>query len=103
MGDLPAKGQAPILPQAASEIPWGHNIILLQKLKSPAQRLWYAQQTTANGWSRAMLVHWIESDLYSRQGKAVHNFQSTLPAPQSDLAAQLIKDPYNFDFLTLAS
>lgn len=89
------------LPQAAAEIPWFHNIILVEKLKDPAQRLWYAQETTRNGWSRSMLLHWIESDLYSRQGKAVTNFKTTLPAPQSDLAGELVKDPYNFDFLTL--
>jgi predicted nuclease of restriction endonuclease-like (RecB) superfamily len=90
-----------ILQHPVAEIPWGHNIILLQKLKDRAQRLWYARQVTANGWSRAMLVHWIESDLYSRQGKAVTNFPARLPPPQSDLAAELVKDPYNFDFLTL--
>jgi predicted nuclease of restriction endonuclease-like (RecB) superfamily len=91
------------LPHAAADIPWGHNIALFQKLDEPAQRLWYAEQTTANGWSRSMLVHWIESDLYSRRGKSVNNFKTTLPAPQSDLAQQLIKDPYQFDFLTLAA
>jgi predicted nuclease of restriction endonuclease-like (RecB) superfamily len=74
---------------------------LLFKLKDSAQRLWYAQQIITNGWSRSMLLHWIESDLYSRQGKAVTNFKATLPAPQSDLAGELVKDPYNFDFLTL--
>ena len=89
------------LKQAVSEIPWGHNIVLLQKVKDPAQRLWYARQTTANGWSRSMLVHWIESGLYARQGKAVTNFPATLPPPQSDLATEILKDPYNFDFLTL--
>jgi predicted nuclease of restriction endonuclease-like (RecB) superfamily len=89
------------LPQAVSEIPWGHNIVLLQKLKDPAVRLWYAQQTVENGWSRAMLTHWIESDLHARQGKAVTNFKAALPAPQSDLAAEVVRDPYNFDFLTL--
>ena len=78
-----------------------YNIVLLFKLKDSAHRLWYAQQTIANGWSRSMLLHWIESDLYSRQGKAVTNFKVTLPAPQSDLAGELVKDPYNFDFLTL--
>ncbi len=88
-------------PPVLLNIPWGHNIVLLEKLKSPAIRLWYAQQTIANGWSRAMLVHWIESDLHKRQGSAVTNFKSVLPAPQSDLAQQIIKDPYNFDFLTL--
>ena len=91
------------LPQPVAEIPWGHNIILLEKLKDPAQRLWYARQTTAHGWSRSMLVHWIESDLYARQGAAINNFEATLPAAQSDLARQLIKDPYNFDFLTLSA
>ena len=91
-----------ILPQAVSEIPWGHNIILLQKLKNARERLWYAQQTTNNGWSRAMLTHWIESDLYARQGKAVTNFPDRLPPPQSELAQQALKDPYVFDFLTIA-
>jgi predicted nuclease of restriction endonuclease-like (RecB) superfamily len=90
-----------ILPQPVAEIPWGHNILLLQKLKDPARRIWYARQTIANGWSRSMLLHWIESDLYARQGKAVTNFQAALPPPQSDLAAELVKDPYTFDFLTL--
>jgi predicted nuclease of restriction endonuclease-like (RecB) superfamily len=90
-------------PSAAAEIPWFHNVIVIEKFKDPAQRLRYAQQTTVNGWSRSMLVHWIESDLYSRQGKAVNNFTSTLPPDQSDLAQQLLKDPYNFDFLALAT
>jgi len=90
-----------ILQHPVAEIPWGHNIVLLQKLKDPAARLWYARQTVENGWSRAMLTHWIESDLYARQGKAITNFKATLPAPQSDLAAEIVRDPYNFDFLTL--
>ncbi len=89
------------LPQAVGEIPWGHNLQLLSKLKDPVQRLWYAQQTVLHGWSRAVLVHQIESDLSARQGKALTNFQTTLPAPQSDLAQELIKDPYHFDFLGL--
>lgn len=88
-------------PEAVAKIPWGQNIELITKLKNPIQRLWYAQQTTANGWSRAMLVHWIESKLYARQGRAVTNFKSALPPPQSDLANDLIRDPYTFDFLTL--
>ena len=88
-------------PAAAAQIPWGQNIELVTKLKNPLQRLWYAEQTTANGWSRPMLVHWIESDLYSRQGKSVTNFSNALPPPQSDLAKQIVRDPYNFDFLTL--
>lgn len=94
-----SRGTSP--PGAAAQIPWGQNIELITKLKNPLQRLWYAEQTTANGWSRPVLVHWIESDLYSRQGKAVTNFSNALPPPQSDLAKQIVRDPYNFDFLTL--
>ncbi len=89
-------------PEPLGNIPWGHNIVLLERLKDADTRLWYARQIIANGWSRAMLVHWIESRLHTRQGKAVTNFKTALPAPQSDLAQQLIKDPYQFDFLTLA-
>lgn len=88
--------QAPL-----GEIPWYHNIALLEKLKNAEERLWYAQKTIENGWSRNVLVMQIESDLYRRQGGAVTNFAYTLPQPQSDLAQNLIKDPYNFDFLTL--
>ncbi len=89
------------LPQAVAEIPWGHNAWLLEKVKDPVQRLWYAAKTLEHGWSRAVLSVQIETDLYSRQGKAVTNFAATLPAPQSDLAQQALKDPYLFDFLTL--
>lgn len=90
-----------IVQQVAAQIPWFHNCILLDKVKEPGERLWYVQQTIQNGWSRNILVMQIETNLYRRQGKAVTNFQTTLPSPQSDLAQQLIKDPYNFDFLTL--
>lgn len=71
------------LPSVAAEIPWGHNMVLIFKLKDPVQRLWYGHQAPANGWSRSMLEHWIESDLYSRQGEAVTNFSNALPPPQS--------------------
>jgi predicted nuclease of restriction endonuclease-like (RecB) superfamily len=87
--------------QAVSQIPWGHNIVLFQKLKDADQRLWYAAQTLEHGWSRTILEHQIESRLYERQGHALSNFSRTLPPPQSDLAQQILKDPYNFDFLTL--
>jgi len=90
------------LPQAVAEIPWGHNVILLEKLKRPGQRLWYAHKAVQHGWSRAVLVHQIELDLYGREGQAITNFPQTLPAPQSDLAQQTLKDPYVFDFLSLA-
>ncbi len=82
-------------------IPWGHHVVLLFKIKEPLKRIWYAQKAFENGWSRTVLIHQIEFDAYSRQGKAVTNFKTSLPPPQSDLARQIIKDPYNFDFLTL--
>lgn len=87
--------------QVVGQIPWGHNILLLQKLTSPEERLWYANKTIENGWSRNILLHWLDSNLYKREGQAVTNFQATLPSPQSDLAHQTLKDPYCFDFLTL--
>ena len=90
-----------IVQQAAAQIPWFHNCILIDKVKDPTQRLWYIQKTLDHGWSRNVLVLQIESGLYARQGEAVTNFDRTLPKPQSDLAQELIKDPYNFDFLTI--
>lgn len=98
---LPAGLRKEILPQAAAEIPWFHHVTLIEKLKDPTQRLWYARQTVLHGWSRSMLLHWIESGLYARQGRAVTNFRRTLPPPQSDLALEVMKDPYTFDFLSL--
>jgi predicted nuclease of restriction endonuclease-like (RecB) superfamily len=74
---------------------------ILDAAGGPEEREWYARQTIEHGWSRSVLVHQIESGLYGRQGKAVTNFGRTLPAPQSELAGQLLKDPYSFDFLTL--
>ena len=88
---------------ALAQITWYHNIALLEKTRSAEERLWYARQTVQNGWSRNVLVLQIESGLYRRQGKAQTNFTATLPAPQSDLAQQVLKDPYNFDFLMLAT
>jgi len=90
-----------IAKQLVSQIPWGHNIRLIQKVKDHEQRLWYLRKVVEHGWSRNVLTIQIESDLYSRQGSAPTNFALTLPPPQSDLAQQVIKDPYNFDFLTL--
>jgi predicted nuclease of restriction endonuclease-like (RecB) superfamily len=89
------------LPQPVAEIPWGHNVWILEKVKDPRQRLWYAAKTLEHGWSRTVLTVQIENNLYGRQGKATTNFASTLPSPQSDLAQQSLKDPYLFDFLTL--
>ena len=93
--------EALFVTQPVSQIPWGHNIALLQKLKDQTERLWYAAHTMEHGWSRAILVHQIETGLYRRSGQALTNFTRTLPPPQSDLAQQILKDPYNFDFLTL--
>jgi predicted nuclease of restriction endonuclease-like (RecB) superfamily len=87
--------------QAAAQIPWFHNCILLDKVKSQEERIWYAQHTIQNGWSRTILELQIESRLYQRQGKAVTNFEHTLTKLQSDLAQQVLKDPYSFDFLSL--
>lgn len=89
------------LPALLLEIPWGHNMLLLQQVSDVATRLWYARQTIVNGWSRSMLQHWIRSGLHARQGQAITNFDTTLPPPQSDLARQIVRDPYSFDFLTL--
>jgi predicted nuclease of restriction endonuclease-like (RecB) superfamily len=90
-----------IVQQLVAQLPWGHNVRLLDYVKSPVERLWYVEQTIQNGWSRNVLVMQIESDLHRRQGSAITNFQTTLPGPECDLAQQLIKDPYTFDFLTL--
>jgi predicted nuclease of restriction endonuclease-like (RecB) superfamily len=87
--------------EVLAQITWYHNITLIEKLKSVNEREWYIKKTIENGWSRNILVHQIETELYQRQGKAITNFEHTLPKPQSELAQQIIKDPYNFDFLTL--
>lgn len=87
--------------QVVGQIPWGHNVRLLDMVKSPEERLWYAQQTIENGWSRNVLVLQIETGLIHRSGQAVTNFSRTLPSPQSDLAQSLLKDPYNLEFLTI--
>jgi predicted nuclease of restriction endonuclease-like (RecB) superfamily len=84
-----------------AQITWYHNVTLLDKVKDPAEREWYVRRTIEHGWSRNVLVHQIESGLYNRQGRAITNFERTLPAPQSDLARELIKDPYHFDFFEL--
>lgn len=87
------------LPMA--RIPWGHNVLLITKLKDLKERLWYAEQVIENGLSRNALENWIASKAYKRQGKAVTNFKDRLPEPESKLAQEILKDPYNFDFLTL--
>jgi len=92
-----------IVQQAAAQIPWWHNVVIIEKVKCHSERLWYIQKTIENGWSRAVLWHQIESKLYERQKgtRKLTNFCRTLPPPQSDLANKVLKDPYNFDFLDL--
>ena len=91
-----------IVQQLAAQIPWFHNCILLDRVQGPADREWYIRQTIQNGWSRNILALHIESRLHKRQGKAVTNFPATLPPSDSDMAAQVFKDPYLFDFLGTA-
>lgn len=83
-------------------IPWGHNIAIVSKCKTTQEALFYVENTIKYGISRSVLINQIESNLYSRSGKAITNFENTLPPMQSDLAKEIIKDPYNFDFLTLS-
>ena len=85
----------------SAQIPWSHNIAIIEKVKDPEQRIWYIQKTAENGWSHNVLIHQIESGLYQRQVLVdkVSNFESRLPSPQSELAAQTMKDPYVFDFI----
>jgi predicted nuclease of restriction endonuclease-like (RecB) superfamily len=94
--------EEPFVQQVVGQIPWGHNLRVLDLVKGRKEREWYIRQAIEHGWSRNVLVHQIESGLYRRQGKAQTNFQATLPAPQSELAQQTLKDPYNFGFLALA-
>jgi predicted nuclease of restriction endonuclease-like (RecB) superfamily len=91
-----------IVQQLAAQLPWGHHMVLLDRLKTPLEREWYLRAAVEYGWSRNILVLQIKSALHEREGKALTNFQRTLPPPGSDLAEQVLKDPYNFDFLTLA-
>jgi len=90
---------AAIVQQVVGQLPWGHNLVLLTKLKRPEQRLAYAQRAVEHGWSRAILEIHIESRLLEREGRAITNFADRLPSPGTDLARQSLKDPYLFDFL----
>jgi len=85
--------------QLVAQIPWGHNILILDKVRGD-DRKWHINKTIENSWSRNVLALQIESGLIHRQGKAVTNFSQTLPTPQGDIARELLKDPYNFTFLT---
>lgn len=89
------------LQQAVAQLPWGHNVVLWEKVKDLKNRLWYMQQTIENGWSRDVMVTMIKSNAHERQGAATTNFDGVLPPAQSDLAGQVLKSPYLFDFMTL--
>ncbi|NCC49889.1 MAG: DUF1016 domain-containing protein, partial [Spartobacteria bacterium] len=89
------------LPQLVAELPWGHNGVLIERVKDVNARIWYMRQTLEHGWSRTILELHIQQHDYERKGKAITNFSRTLPAPQSDLARDILKDPYLFDFLGL--
>ena len=90
-----------IAKQLVSQIPWGHNLLIVSKSRHQEEALFYVQKTIENNWSRAVLTHQIEGDLFGREGKALTNFSASLPVPQSDLARQTLKDPYIFDFLAI--
>ncbi len=94
---------AAIVQQVAAQLPWFHTCTLLDRVKQPATRNWYARQAIEHGWSRNVLVAQIETRLHERAGKALTNFGATMPPSRSDLAQQALKDPYVFDFLTLGA
>ncbi|MDP2723672.1 MAG: DUF1016 N-terminal domain-containing protein [Bacteroidales bacterium] len=100
IGKQPVSQLEQVGKQLVSQIPWGHNILLMQKIKSKEVRYRYLQQAIESGWSRDVLAKMIKSDWHKRQGFTISNFKSTLPNLQSTLAQQMLKDPYIFDFLT---
>lgn len=87
--------------QVVAQLPWGHNVRLTDRVKGAVEREWYMRKCIEAGWSRDVLVHQIESGLFQREGKSTTNFDQILPQPQSELAKQVFKDPYNFDFISL--
>jgi predicted nuclease of restriction endonuclease-like (RecB) superfamily len=91
-----------IVQEALAQIPWYHHIALMEKCRTPEERLWYARQSAEQGWSHNILSLQIDGRAHARHGKAITNFKATLPPADSDLAAQVFKDPYLFDFLGTA-
>lgn len=93
-----------ILPPSVAKLPWTHNFILIEKIKNFDERIWYAQKCIENGWSKIVLEHQIELKLYERQAdlsKKLTNFEDKLPAAQSELSRDIIKDPYIFELVGL--
>jgi predicted nuclease of restriction endonuclease-like (RecB) superfamily len=95
--------ETPILQQVAAKLPWGHTLVLIDRLKAANERLWYGLKTIENAWSRAVLQMQIESQLHARQAgiPKISNFKNRLPNMQSDMALEILKDPYVFDFLSV--
>jgi predicted nuclease of restriction endonuclease-like (RecB) superfamily len=91
-----------IVQRVVAQLPWRQNIALIERLDDQETRLWYAEQTIRNGWSQPILRMQIDGRLHERHGKALHNFEAVLPPIESDLAGQVFKDPYLFDFLGTA-
>lgn len=92
------------LPPSVANLPWTHNFILIEKIKEPEKRIWYAEKCLENGWSKVVLEHQIELELYERQAdssKKLTNYESRLPSPQSELSREIIKDPYIFELAGL--
>jgi predicted nuclease of restriction endonuclease-like (RecB) superfamily len=92
-----------IVPQRVALLPWGHLRLLLDRVKDSAARDWYLAAAVDQGWSRDAVAHMIAGRLHAREGKSQTNFQRTLPPEHSDMAQQVLRDPYNFDFLTMAA
>jgi len=95
------QNDAELMQRLVAQLLWAQNVLLMQKVKDRPTRCWYAHAAIEQGWSRDILLHMIKGRAHERQGKAVHNFKTRLPSPQSDLVQQALKDPYVFDFLTL--
>jgi predicted nuclease of restriction endonuclease-like (RecB) superfamily len=89
--------------QVVAQIPWAHNLVIMEKIKYIQERIWYINKTVENGWSRNILAHQIESKLYEHQCVSVKttNYTEKLAKPNSDLALETLKDPYIFDFITM--
>jgi predicted nuclease of restriction endonuclease-like (RecB) superfamily len=98
---ISSQAEKPFGQHLVAQIPWGHNILIFSKSKDVDEALFYVQKTIENGWGRNVLGFYIDGKLYERQGKAIHNFTNTHPETTSDLAQQLLKDPYQFEFLSL--
>lgn len=92
----------PQLGEELKQVPWGHHKYIIDKFSdNPSKALFFINKTIENNWSRSVLLNFIDTDLYERQGNAITNFKETLPATESDLAQEMTKDPYNFDFLSI--